>query len=627
MGELAVSGLGPEALTAALEALPDGLVIFDAEWTVCFINRAGAALVGRRADELTGRSIWVAGPEMSGTIFHSFLLHARVAGRPVTWRGFYAPAGRWLSATAVVVGELLQVSIREVTSRLAEPVDDGGELDPAGDDGDRDRLRFLAEVSESLITTLDTGKSAAQLAELVVSRLCDWAVVSLVGEDGGPGEEAWAHRDPARRADVATYLLKRLRDTGDDEAMVDALMSGQPVQMIPVREDLVAPSLPTEEVRAAWRRLQTSSYTIVPLRARGETFGALVLLNGGDRPPHTEAEIATAVEVARRGALPLDNARLYGRQLKVAETLQHSLLTPPPQPDYLQIAVRYRPAGAYQQVGGDWYDAFQQPDGATLLVIGDVVGHNVDAAAAMGQIRSILRGLACDRPESPARILSRVDRVLTTLGVPTLATALLARIEQPADLAAAGLRRLRWSSAGHLPPLLLRPDGTVLSLGSPPERLLGSGSACARSDHEVLLSPGDTVVFYTDGLVEYGRTGIDEGIDRLTGQLARLAERPLEDLCDGLLDLVPHGRADDDIALLALHCQLPRQPDEQPNAAGSSQDGVPRDRRSDTRTEITTRPGRSGVPQPSATAGAGRTSGGIWAVQARPATGPGATVL
>jgi serine phosphatase RsbU (regulator of sigma subunit) len=179
----------------------------------------------------------------------------------------------------------------------------------------------------------------------------------------------------------------------------------------------------------------------------------------------------------------------------------------------------------------------------------------VDAAAAMGQIRSILRGLACDRPDSPARILSRVDRVLTTLAVPTLATALLARIEQPADLAAAGLRRLRWSSAGHLPPLQLRSDRTVLWLGSPPERLLGSGSPCARSDQEVLLCPGDTVFFYTDGLIEYGRTGIDEGIDRLTAQLSELADLPLEDLCDGLLDRVPPGRADDDIAILAVRCR------------------------------------------------------------------------
>src|SRR3954453_5931634 len=134
MGEPAVAGLGPTALTAALEALPDGVVIFDAQWTVCFINRAGAALVGRRAEELTGRSIWVALPEMTGTIFRSFLLHAPGAGSPVTWRGFHPPAGPWRLATAVVVGDLLQVSIREGPSRLAEPVDGGGELDQADDD-------------------------------------------------------------------------------------------------------------------------------------------------------------------------------------------------------------------------------------------------------------------------------------------------------------------------------------------------------------------------------------------------------------------------------------------------------------------------------------------------------------
>jgi serine phosphatase RsbU (regulator of sigma subunit) len=430
-------------------------------------------------------------------------------------------------------------------------------------------------------------------------------------------------------------MTKRLRDTGDDEAMVDALMSGQPVQMIGVRQDLVAPSLPTEEVRAAWRRLHAASYTIVPLRARGETFGALVLMNSGDRPPHNETEIATAVEVARRGALALDNARLYGRQQKVAETLQHSLLSPPPQPDELQIAVRYRPAGAYQQVGGDWYDAFQQPDGATLVVIGDVVGHNLDAAAAMGQIRSILRGLACDRPESPARILSRVDRVLTTLGVPTLATALLARIEQPADLASAGLRRLRWSSAGHLPPLLLRPDGTVQRLDSPPERLLGSGSDCSRSDQEVLLSPGDTVVFYTDGLIEYGRTGIDEGIGRLTGQLTEPAGLPLEDLCDRLLDRVPAGRADDDIAILALRCLPAQQRGPGPNAAGSSESGLrtehpPPPATGELSSGAETTPPRSGpsaVPPP-AEAAEGRSMGEeIWAVRTRPAVGPAATLL
>jgi PAS domain S-box-containing protein len=551
VSDSAVSRLGPQAFTAALEALPDPVAIFDREWIIGYLNPAGGRLLGRPAADLIGRNIWITLPELGGTILHSFLLHARSAGTPVTWSGFYPPAGRWLQATAAVVDSLLQVSVRLVDGPGTEaPADDGTAVD-VGEDADRDRLRFLAEVSEALISTLVSGETAARLAELVVTRLCDWAFVALEGEDDSPGEQAWAHRDPTRRADLSTYVTGRLPDTGDDAAMVQALRSGEPVQLRTIDPALIAPSLPTEEVRAAWRRLDTTSCTIVPLRARGETFGALAMLNAGARPAHTEMEIATAVEVARRGGLALDNARLYGRQLKVAETLQHSLLTAPPQPDHLEIAVRYRPAATYQQVGGDWYDAFQ-PDGATVLVIGDVVGHNIDAAAAMGQIRSILRGIACDRPGSPAQTLTRVDRTLATLGVDTLATALIARLEQTPEQAATGLRTLRWSSAGHLPPALLHPAGAVALLASPPERLLGADATAPRTDHEAILHPGDTVLFYTDGLVEHGRTGIDQGLDRLTAILTGLVDVPLDKVCDQLLDHVLPDDADDDIALLAV---------------------------------------------------------------------------
>jgi phosphoserine phosphatase RsbU/P len=546
----------PQAwLAAAVGRLPEGVAVFDGDWTIRYANPAAARLLGAHSAQLAGRNLWIALPEVAGSVFHSFLLHARTVGTPVTWRGFYAPAGRWLSATAELVDDLLQVSFREAADLPAEgltgPADEP--VAAAGEDADHDRLRFLAEVSEALITTLDRGESAGQLAELAVRRLADWAVVMLAGEDGG-AEEVWAHRDPARRADLDSYMTGRLRDTGDDAAMVDALLTGEPVQVTTIDQDRITPSLPTEELRAAWRRLDTTSATIVPLRARGETFGVLALMKAGARPPHTEMEIATAVEVARRGALALDNARLYGQQLKVAETLQRSLLTPPPQPDLLQIAVRYRPASAHALVGGDFYDAFLQPDGATLLVVGDVAGHSVEAAAAMSQLRSAVRTLAYDRPDSPAQTLTRVDRVLTGLGFGTLATALVGRIEQPPQQARAGLRTLRWSSAGHLPPLLLHPDGTVELLDSRPERLLGAGEPVVRSDHQVVLRPGDTVLLVTDGLVEHGRVDIDTGLARLTDVLSELAGVGVDELCDRLIERIVPGRADDDVALLAVHC-------------------------------------------------------------------------
>jgi serine phosphatase RsbU (regulator of sigma subunit) len=544
-------------LSAVVDRLPDGVAVFDADWTIRYANPAAARLLGARTAALAGRNLWVALPELAGSVFHSHLLHARSLGVPVTWRAFYGPTGRWLSATAECVDGLLQVHVKEATEHLVEGPPAAAAGEPAAltdEDADRDRLRFLAEVSESVISSLDTGETATRLAEVAVSQLCDWAVVSIVEEDGQPGEEARAHRDPARRADLDTYLDGQLRGAADMTALVDALLTGQPVQLAPLEQAVVDPSLPTEEVRAAWRRLDSTSCTIVPLRARGETFGALTMVNTGTRRAHTEMEIATAVEVARRGALALDNARLYGRQSKVAATLQHSLLTPPPQPDHLQIAVRYRPATTYQQVGGDWYDAFPQPDGATLLVIGDVVGHDVDAAAAMGQLRSMLRAIAYDRPESPARVLARVDGVLNGLQVDTLATALVARLEQSPAQAAVGLRTLRWSSAGHLPPLLLDADGRIQVLECPPERLLGTDHTGWRTDHEVPLDPGATVLLYTDGIVEHGRRGIDEGIARLTAVLAELGHLPLDDLCDQLLARLATGRTDDDIALLAVRC-------------------------------------------------------------------------
>src|SRR3954452_23271267 len=394
----AAAGGSPTAwLKAAMERLPDGVAMFYADSKISYANAAARRLLGARSAELAGRNLWIALPELAGSVFHSQLLHARTVGSPVTWRGYYAPAGRWLSATAELVDDLLHVFFRDEGAALPEGPIDAADVEPVAavdEDADRDRLRFLAEVSEGMITTLDRGESATQLAELVVPRLADWAIVALVDEDGAPGQEAWAHRDAIGRADLNTYLHGRLRGAGDDIALINALLSGEPVQVPDIDQERVAPSLPTEEVRAACGRLHASSCTIVRLRARGDTFGALALMNSGDRSLHSEMEIGTAVEVARCGALALDNARLYGRQLKVAETLQRSLLTPPPQPDLLEIAVRYRPASSHALVGGDFYDAFTYPDGATLLVIGDVVGHSIAAAAAMSQLRWAVRPLA-----------------------------------------------------------------------------------------------------------------------------------------------------------------------------------------------------------------------------------------
>ncbi|RBY85852.1 PP2C family protein-serine/threonine phosphatase [Blastococcus sp. TF02A-26] len=441
-------------------------------------------------------------------------------GLPVTWH-----------ATHPVTGEPIAVT----AGALPAPPSEG--VPPASVD--------------ALAGSLDVTEAAGQLARLVVPGLADWATVTVLGDDGAPARSAVAHRDPALVPAVATYISRRVTAPRDQASLATALRSGEPVQMREIGSDLGPDAQPDPEVRAAWRALDPTSSLFVPLVARGESFGVLSLVNGADRPPHDAAEIAAAVRVARRAAVALDNARLYERQLQVAETLQHSLLTPPPQPAGLALAVRYRPASQHALVGGDWYDAFEQSDGATSLVIGDVVGHNVEAASAMAQLRSAVRTLAYDRPDSPAGTLERVDRVLAGLHVGTLATALVARLERPG---ADGSRTLRWSSAGHLPPLLVHPDGRTRLLSTPPERMLGTDEPARRTDHEATVAPGDTVLLCTDGLVEAGRVGIDEGLARVADAVVDLAGLAPGALCDRLLSRLVPDRAEDDVAVLAVRC-------------------------------------------------------------------------
>ncbi|MBM7807884.1 light-regulated signal transduction histidine kinase (bacteriophytochrome) [Geodermatophilus bullaregiensis] len=247
---------------------------------------------------------------------------------------------------------------------------------------------------------------------------------------------------------------------------------------------------------------------------------------------------------------------LYARSRRIvraAETLQRSLLSDPPQPDHLQLAVRYVPATREAQVGGDWYDVFVQPDGSTVLVIGDVVGHDTEAAACMAQLRGLLRGIAFANAEGPARVLARLDGAIEGLGLRAMATVLVGRLEQTPEERAAGVTRLRWASAGHLPPLVVGPDGALQALTAPrPGMLLGADPHAVRTDQEAVLRSGSTLLLYTDGLVERRRSGFDDGVARLGQALGELHDRPVEEVCDEVLErMVPDG-AEDDVALVAV---------------------------------------------------------------------------
>jgi phosphoserine phosphatase RsbU/P len=236
--------------------------------------------------------------------------------------------------------------------------------------------------------------------------------------------------------------------------------------------------------------------------------------------------------------------------LQTAQTLQRNLLGDAPSVPRLETAVRYQPASRHAQVGGDWYDAFPVPDGCSMLVIGDVAGHDAPAAATMAQTRGMLRGVAQSMAGSPAAVLSALDRAFATLQVGTLVTLTLATVD-PRPFGSSGALLLRWSNAGHPPPILVCADGTTKLLERRPDPLLGVYTAADRADHELPLAQGDTLLFYTDGLVERRRLALDDGTKWLLRLLEDIGRGPLDRLCDELLQVIG-DQVDDDVALLAV---------------------------------------------------------------------------
>ncbi|MGA8209542.1 MAG: PP2C family protein-serine/threonine phosphatase, partial [Nocardioidaceae bacterium] len=267
-----------------------------------------------------------------------------------------------------------------------------------------------------------------------------------------------------------------------------------------------------------------------------------------ERPELTAAEAAAAVEVAERAARVLEHAHSYDQVRTLSEQLQRSMLTEPVQPEGIEIAVSYTPASQAAQVGGDWYDAFVQPDGATMVVVGDVIGHDSASAAAMGHLRALTRGIAYSTGDSPAGVLTAVACAMDGLDVDTIATAVLARLQRDPDT---GLTRMTWSSAGHPPALLRRPDGSTELLESE-DLLLGLVADAPREDHHLVLEPGSVVLMFTDGLVERRGEAISVGLSRLQAVVDEGHDLVLPDLLAHLhRELLPMD-PDDDVAVLAL---------------------------------------------------------------------------
>ncbi|SDD39155.1 PAS domain S-box-containing protein [Geodermatophilus telluris] len=545
---------GEARVSRVLETMRSAFFALDRRWRFTYVNAEAERVLHRSREELLGGVIWELFPAAVGSDFETHYRAAAEAGEERVFEAHYPPPlDAWYEVRAWPGPDGLSVYFLDVTERRAA---EQQARDSAA------RLALVAEVSALMSTALGSStaeeRALQRVARAVVPVLGDWVVLTLSDAvDGRMRDVASWHRDPALRTTTATYAGLRLASVAPDAPVLQALESGRLLTVDDVQA-VVRPTLPEGEVRDVFDVLAPRSAVTLPLLARGRTLGALSVYRGSDRPAADAEDVRAAREVADRVALGLDNARLFDQQRRLAEALQRSMLTAPPQPDHAEIVVRYQPAVQAAQVGGDWYDAFLQPDGATVLVIGDVVGHDTEAAATMGQLRGMLRGIAHRGDHPPDAVLTELDAAVDGLGLHSMATAVVARVEQTPEQRAAGRTTLRWSNAGHPPPLLLTPSGEVRTLGTERgELMLGVDPGARRSSSAVEVARGSTLLLYTDGLVEGRDLLLDEGIELLRTALAQLADLPLERLCDALVTRLRPEGLQDDVALVAirLHAQ------------------------------------------------------------------------
>jgi serine/threonine-protein kinase RsbW len=292
------------------------------------------------------------------------------------------------------------------------------------------------------------------------------------------------------------------------------------------------------------RLLELVSVISVPLRAGGRALGAITMGSDARHGPLTAADVEVAEQLALQVSQVVDKAQRYEFEAQTSHTLQANLLPPePPSVPGLSVATRYLAASQGVDIGGDFYDVAAMPGGTVALAVGDVVGHDITAAATMGQLRAVYRALLVERPE-PSAVIDRLQASWPFLGLRRMATALFATLDPVSG-------QLRIASAGHPPPVLVM-DGRASLLPVVPARMLGAPPApTPAAEWAGVLPPGATVVLYTDGLVESRTADIDVGLTSLLAEISRPFGSP-DELCDRLLSSLASGHRGDDVALLAL---------------------------------------------------------------------------
>ena len=530
---------------------------------LAWVNPSFERLTGYPLDEVVGRNCrFLQGPNTDRAAV-ARISRALRERRPITevllnYRRDGTAFWNQISVSPVLDGEGRLVNFVGVQSDVTERVIVEQERRAALAEAEeaRAQLRLLAEATTQMTSAFDVGDVCSRFARIAVPEVADLCTVDLLDAPDGDSRRRLgvAARDVAdegllvRSGPLGTTLL--------EEPAAAAVRAGRRYRSGPVPER-GGDAHPDDGVAAeGYERLRLRSAMVVPMLGRGRVLGLVTFHTQfpyGRRYTHRDLHLAS--DLAGRAGLALDNARLYEVERAAAATLQHSLLPALPEVPGLHVAARYVVGADGNQVGGDWYDVLPLPDGSVGAAVGDVVGHDLAAAAAMGQLRGVLRSYAWggDRPGS---VLDRCDQLVQGLDIAAMATAVYARLGPAGP---DGSRELTYANAGHPAPLLVEPGGELVRLDAHHSPMLGAvpefGHASGRNRDEATLTcaAGSLLVFYTDGLTDVVGEDADHRAELLERTVAELGrDATPETVVERVLETCRPDRLDDDIALLAI---------------------------------------------------------------------------
>ena len=552
---------------ALFETLPFGVIRYSADGLILEANPAASRITGWRPEELLTWPLPTAERAVheDGTPFAAGELPLEVAlrtGEVVADVVIGTPDARtgeprWLKVTAVPYWPdeaPAAARLRDLPGRHRAAAPGRGAAGPGRDGGPGagragrgaarpGTARLPDQAGELVSVATDRDELLSRAAKLVVPGLADLCVTFLPGDDGMLRATSVAYRGPDGEVIASDLRDFRIPRTGPllVQAAWDAGRTIVKESTAGARGKRSGFGSPLEEIVT---RVDPRHVLAVPLMAGDRPLGVITLSRAADRPGFAESsDIPVAEELGRQLAAGLANAGRSAWDHSVAQALQRAVLPDAlPRIAGLDLAARYLPCTVGLEVGGDWYDVFPLGGGRVGLTVGNVVGHNVAAAAVMGQVRNLLRGYALDKID-PAAVLTATDAALERLLPDALATVTYAVLDLSSGL-------LSYASAGHPPPACVTPPGEVSYLDADPDAMLGLGAGFTTRYRR--LRPGSTLLFYTDGLIEDRHRDLGDGLARLADVMRPGAIRTAEQTCAAVqAAMVGSALRADDLCLLA----------------------------------------------------------------------------